>query len=395
MVSTRPIVGKVKRKWVPTRPLSQAEHWQVRDWRKGKGSVRPDFVRLAGPEERLAKIVTRRTRFGPRIRLHQVGSVPETPLEERALEKVLAEMSSGARASPKKLQRLEAKAEVLQTSITLRKALGGRDPHVFHVLAPILLEAGLSSEKLRQYSRILLQNHYSKRIMSLIGHPTDVYKAIKFRLPNKQLLLPELERTLFESAVWEPETDHFVPFSMTSLQLVKKLGLNWEDVKHKNVINVTLQLLETAGLVKKMPLSIGPKGGAISVWTHAAHKNPRMDYPNAAWYILTNLRTGEKHAAQLYKQFTVKKGGKSYHSGNPESHYDHKTLDPAFKELQEKGLLQIHTERISGMTKRHGGARDTTVAKLTPLGQRLLNEHDSNQSLPEWGRKLLLGEKEN
>ncbi|MFH0954511.1 MAG: hypothetical protein V1777_00185 [Candidatus Micrarchaeota archaeon] len=382
MVSTRPIVGRVKRKWVPTRPLSQAEHWQLRDWRKGKDVPKPGFVRLMRPDDRLATLVVRRARFGRNIKMQQIGSVPRTGFEKKELRQIQQEIQErwGTEFGSKKLVSLLAKARTLRISVALRAALGGRDPNVFQVLALTALKNGLDSAELNQQAKTmstLYQRHRTK--VTWEGNVSTLRQAIQLRLPSGQSLLVGVEKKLFQSKNQAIDAN----------VLCQQLGLEWNR-KNQILLNGGLQLLETAGLVKKMPQASLEK--SFSIWCHAAHSNPAVDYPNTQFDILRRLTHGPKSAAELYKTRSDSYGRRF---GNPKAAFGRNAVMLALEELAKAELVTTAKQKN---LKNGVYARGTSMvinSELTGLGRRLLQEHDKNNSLPEWARKLLLGEKEN
>jgi len=64
------------------------------------------------PENRVASLVARQIRFGRRVKLQQLSSVPSTKKEADLLKKFLQEIAVARQKKPssKKLERLKAKA---------------------------------------------------------------------------------------------------------------------------------------------------------------------------------------------------------------------------------------------------------------------------------------------
>lgn len=89
------------------------------------------------------------------------------------------------------------------------------------------------------------------------------------------------------------------------------------------------------------------------------------------------------------------KNQKSFEFGNPKIKFNRRNVLLKVAILEKYGLIETQKQKIETKTKKgQSGKIAVRVAKLTPLGKQLMLEHDANNSLPEWGRKLLLGEKE-
>ena len=125
---------------------------------------------------------------------------------------------------------------------------------------------------------------------------------------------------------------------------------------------------------------------SISVWCHSAFKNPPITYPNSSMEILRKIQEGPKRGTELYRPIKLKNGI----FGNPLAKFKQGPISWAIIRLENAGLL----EKEVVQKRAPAGQGSTLNVRITPLGERLLREHDENQSLPEWGRKLLVDEKE-
>lgn len=374
MVSTRRLMGAVRRKLVPKHSLSQAEldHWS--NWRKTGAGNRPDFLRLALPAERATRLVRRRVRFGTKIRLQQVGSVPDTPKEEALLQQAREEIRSRwtDRFSSKGMESLLARARVLTQTAFLRKRLGGRDPMAYQVLAVAALQHGLDSPAF--WKQVYAMQHVESRYpaqKSWVGNVTTLRRAFLSRISPNKRLLSSLEQLLFNSQTK----------ALDSRSILERLGLPHNKKNLRN-LNVVCQFLETVGLIKKYPAFSAGGPSVYAVWIHASHPNPPLDYPNAAMGVLSSFVQGSvPHGlAAISRIRKVPHRGKVYLSGSRTAHRAEQNVSVTARKLVDVGLLE----------KDAGSKRNF---QLSPLGRELMEEYQRTQSLPERLRKLLLGEK--
>lgn len=333
------------------------------------------------PSNRLVRLVTRRARFGKRIQLQQVGTVPQSDFERLELLQIQEEIQKHWKSEfgSKKIVSLLSKAKVLQASLALRKELGGRNPSVYQVLSLTALRYGLDSPELKQQATKMLAMWRRSKVF-WDGSPGNIYMAMQVKLSHGQRLPSSIEKILFQNKK-----------SVDAKTMTEQVGLKWGP-KSWNDINSSLQLLETAGLIKKMPEASfeNPR----SVWFHTAHKNPPVDYPNIAIDTIRRLLEGPKTIFELSKIRTRKVGSKVYSAGLESGKYSDIAIGRTLPKLASAGLIHLTKTTKSGYGRHAGGKVPLITVSITSLGQRLLKEHDQNNSLPEWGRKLLLGEKE-
>jgi len=326
--------------------------------------------------DRASKIVTRQSRLGAAIKIHQFSSVPETS-KERQLYDEFTEQIQGLEGRPtaqRRLEQLRIKAKVLERSIALKKRLGGRNPNVFQVLGAVALEHGLNSKELKESATALSAiYHYYGKSIGWEGDPRSVYTAIKLKkIPGRKINFPSgIEELLYKSK----------GKAVSSLEIAERLGIDWQIRHNQILINASLQFLEVCGLVKKMP-SKDKRTGArthLSVWAHRSHENPDVDYPNPRIHVLRKLFEGVTRTTELYKPQPGR-------TGNPDAIYRQTGIGLVIKYLSDAGLITKKSNRTGKLTYQ--------TLQLTPEGRRLTKKLVENKSLPEALRKILLGTKQ-
>lgn len=335
------------------------------------------YAKMPRVESRLNRLVSKRVRFGNIIRIHQLGSLPQTKKEAELFNEIRAQRQKGeASLSRRKLDQLRAKEYLLRLSLGLRKRGGGRDPSMYQILAVAALRFGLNSKELDGLSRIManISTNIPKQV-SWEGDPSGIRKAIKRKVVGR------LEERLFHH-----------PGAISSKDLAKSLGMEW-DKKRKtiNLLNPSLQLLEICGLVKKMPLSTLD---GCSVWAHRSHPNPKMNYFNIDFHLLERLLSGRKYFTDLYREKRVLRDGKTTVFGNPDEVFGMGHVLPVLNKLEKLGLVKLTRTRLTNITKEKRGTVLIGEAELTPEGMRLMKQYAETNSLPEKLRRLLLGQRE-
>jgi len=349
MPSVRSIAGK-------TRPQSQR--------RQQQGLSEEDVIR---------RIVSLSTRFGTRIQLQQLSSVPQTPQEAQILPQIEQEIEQKRDSlATKRLASLEARAEVLRITGGFRSLLKGRLPTVYQVLAVPAIQHGLNSPQLDDLSRSMMTTWLDYRgQVTWQGVPSMIRKSVRRKMPER------CERILFNAK----------NRSLDSRELLVAMG---ESTGRQDylVLNCACQLLETAGFVRKQPLHSDPGvvSGDLSVWSHRAYKNPFPRHPNTRFYILDALYNNgspqKLWTTDLYKQST----SRGFTRGNPNAPYSAPPILDSIRFLEDAGL--VGTKTISFKL-----SHPATLAELTTVAERYLKRMYDTHSLPEGLRKLLIGAK--
>ncbi|MCX6804348.1 MAG: hypothetical protein NTY48_07340 [Candidatus Diapherotrites archaeon] len=368
------------RKWV-INPPGREENWGTIEYTKEGHKVKT----------RVNRIVTRMTRFGKRISLHQLSTVSESTQERILLQQVEHRLSQG-KLSKNKLARLKAAKKVLTTSLQLQRHLGGRKSHMFHMLATIGLIYGFNSPEMHELSKHMLATTSAKRVASWEGDASQIRKALARLIDSK--------RNNWVSGIEEQLYSAKAP--LTSKQLAARLKVIWE-IKNKDLISASLQLLETAGLVKKLPhfTDFGTRK-AVSVWVHKDYEpilamyqfriaqNTETHYYNPDFEILSQLYTGPKLTTQLYKEYKMRqKGGKYFIHGDKNAIYTSTPVHTQIKYLKKTGLIETNTIK-EGL----GGGPGLTEVLLTPLGRSIWKYTIETGNLSDRLIRILLGEKE-
>lgn len=345
------------------------------------GSTRKIIGKI--PRERipqLIRLVAKRSRFGRKIKLNQLATIPSTERERELFQKFQKELAElrAANAPTKKIDVLKAKVKTVAISSMLGRQLG-RAPTVYQVLAVTALQHGFSSKELKDQvtSMSSTSNDYPHEV-TWIGNPHDLRKLIKRPLSTGAFSLPAIERILFKS-----KTE-----ALDSRKIAARLGIQWIP-ENSSTINISLQFLEVCGMVKKMPFSL-TWGRPTSVWMHRAYQNPKIDYPNLEMNILQKLSSGRKKLTELYSEQIIRsKKGRITKVGSKNAEFQSTSIMDALKLLEDAGIVKIQ-KHVLGNPRRGSKPGE---AELTEYGQRLWNKYIRTGSLPEELRKLLLGEK--
>lgn len=337
-----------------------------------------NYLRPTAPVygERLARLVTRKIRFGKGIKLHQLSSVPHGVIERQLLdeyEKKIKELRPRADYT-KRLRSLESKAQVLRSVVHLQQKLGGRKPTVYQVLALPALEFGLDSEVLKQKAKDVatLSHRYKERLPFVGTGVAAILSHLTRHSPpsSKKNIISAIEDALASRA--KDPNNQF----MVSEEIAHAVGIDWK--LRKSYVNLALQFLEICGLVRKMPSAALQK--SQSVWVHASIHTPRVSYPNVKMDLLRQLHSGEK----IYLRMTSDKKGEKFTM--------HAVRD-GLGELVRAGLVKV----VHGGYTYHPMPHMTATTKsyhLTKQGKNLYRQYLRIGYLPESLRLLLLGEKE-
>ncbi len=335
-----------------------------------KGHAPSAHTTIQSKLDRIIRIATRRARFGKRIHLQQIGSVPESPLEKKQFDTALSKVhQKGGKLLSS--EQLRAKARVLRLVNRLCQATGSRKPTIYQVLATVVLEKGLYSRELIRAATTMKAEEATGRAVQWTGKSNTIYSGLRIRTVNGPL----------PWAVFQTLKRNQKIFS--SRELVEACHLNWTH-KIQAPLNCIMQLLEVTGLVTKMPeMNIG--GGNMSMWVYAGHRLPPINYPNRDIEILLAAYRARKNGAEWVKStelsYTKKGAGKDHFM-------NHNSAMRSIRRLENIGLIVISQTPIQS-----GMKRTVTKFKLPSEGIRLVKEYVNEQSTPETLRKLLLGEK--
>jgi len=322
-------------------------------------------------EDVIRRIVSSIPRYGPKIKLKPLSSVPQTPQEAQLLPKLEQEIEQKRGSlSTKLLASLEARAEVLRITAGFRPLLKGRPPTVYQVLAVPAIQHGLNSPQLDDLSRTMctIGLSYPKDV-TWDGTPSNIRKAIIGKMPQR------CERILF----------NVKNRSLDSRELLVKMG---EPIGNSRILNSACQLLRTADFIKRQPghSEPGESGkGDISVWSHRAYRNPFPRHPNTRLYILIALYNSSPKrlwTTDLHKE--RKSGGQTV--GNPNAPYANDAIYKNLRYLKKAGLVRTKLYKF-----KH--SHPATLVELIDVAERYLRRMHDTQSLPEGLRKLLIGAK--
>ena len=348
------------------------------------------------------KIIGRHARFGKRIVLQQTGTVPASPRERELLPKIQEQIhqtrKQKGKGSSGKLERLSAIEKVLRESIQLRKVNGGRDPNVYQVLGKFALMYGLDSQELKKAASAMYTTWvYYHNLVTWDGSPNHISNALRMQIGSGNRNLPsETEKLL-----------HIQQKPLTSKEIA--LALRLDFIKFGRPLNSSLQFLETAMYVKKLPLMVEPGASSspFSVWAHRAYKskiNPyelklgnQTHFKNSQMEILNELHIhqGVCMITELYNRHMGRP------SGNPNAIFGPRIIRDAAKSLEKSGMIQsIYVRTILARNEKTGQAQGRTPEtgaqrlELTPLGKKFLEQTIKTGIISEELRVLFLGEKE-
>lgn len=324
-------------------------------------------------DTRLARVVARTMRRGRNIVLRQTPARNEPAVERRLLKGYQEELTAAkgpTRNAALKRQRITTLANVTRAVVEMRRALGG-SPTIYHLLAKNALKNGLNSHELKQFVRALSNISVSrKEAMTWRGLPVDIYRAILFHPKNDGANLPSsVEQYLF----------HQKGRALTSESIIHHMGMNW-NLSHKKMLNAVMQLLEATRLVKKMPHSTG--GTEQSVWAHAGHANPPIDYPCLSMEVLQQL--AEK--PQSIIEMTARPRDNLSPTPRQSSQFYYKSIQRVIFQLQQAGLIGKPRYATSNGKK-------IPIFRLTKRGRTLYDDSIQRGHLNEKLRQLLVGEK--
>ncbi len=153
--------------------------------------------------------------------------------------------------------------------------------------------------------------------------------------------------------------------------------------------NVSLQLLETMGLIRKLPMRIDLRTNrAISVWIGKEHEPPigfyafknggHAHYLNISMEVLHQLSSGKRQLNELYSNG-------NHHNGWSGAMYTSSNVFLACRKLVAAGLIGIKGFADTGRNL-------TKLLELTPLGRQLWEGALRTGILPDELIGLLLGE---
>lgn len=348
-------------------------------WSRPPGS--PKFTAIVNQ-------VLRRVRMGRKIQLHTTATVPSgakegvfyaQQLERIRRQRAALETRKGIRY-PEQLATLRAKARALTLSRELGEKLGGRRPMIYQMVAVAGLYYGWNSP---EFVRIVTsmastaRNHPEEQTWE--GNATGVSLTLK-RTHTGQTLISH-SKQIIETGPTNK--------AMESTTFMGKLGIP-PTHQERTRLNAALQVLEIAGIVRKMPPKSQTAGHPISMWTLASRPNPPIDYPNTSIEILKALLEAPGHKLALTQIYAEeKRPGKQY--GNPEGKYDADSIHQASAHLHAAGLLVLHRGRRR--TRRISGSTHQNTITLTPEGASYVREMITTGHTPEGLRVLLLGER--
>ncbi len=349
--------------------------------------------------ERAAEIVAHFARFGQRIRLTNIGTVPETNLEMALMGRYLTQsekfrigyvQSRGRRKSlfRHRLDTLNAKIHTLQTSSRIRKSLGGRIPTIHHVFAAQALLYGLDSKKLKEAAGEVVRSEMAQGNKGIIeGTGKNIYNVIRANIPGKSHnYLFGIEEALHKNA--EP---------IDSISLAQKAGLQWNK-NAKNFTNSSLQILELCGLAKKLP-EITAWRGNISIWVSTGakplisfYRNKLGGYKNPWFDIFGKLSGGAKYTTDMYKESKSPTGK----SGSKSAIYAPDTIFTAIRRMEKNGLVKTRVEiekRGPETGAQRVGAAVKTKVELTEDGKKIWGEIRKTGIINSGLIKIMLGAK--
>ncbi len=290
----------------------------------------------------------------------------------RKLRREIAELHR-EREGPKKfkhywqiIEEKEAHARLLERAAWLRRQLHGRNPTAYHLLAMTALRHGLGSEEV-QRENYLMNRLRLRKPGGVTWDGSVPHLLSSVRLPDGQALPEAVETLLFEE-----------PGAWNGRQVAERLGLPWDE-KRQNALNAAFQLLDAAGIVRKMPYQKPDKGGLLAVWSHAAHLNPAVNYPNLSMMLLQRLYEEDAFAKELYSHGSVSASISNVLDG--------------LKSLEKMGLVALEkTRSATTSSSKRGGTIpvERIKARLTHEGRTLMEHYQKTNSLPEKLRRLLL-----
>ncbi len=339
--------------------------------------LRPD---AGSYNARLARVISHGVRLGKQIQLHQLGGVPKNDPERRLLTNYLEQIRAFRErgTSTRKLDILRAKVSVLRTVNQVRNQVGGRNPTVYQVLALEALRSGLSSEALTTLARRMSNtNRYHSHEATWEGNAIHPHQCLAFFPPRRQINLPTaIERHLFGTRE-----------AVDSQSIARALNMNW-NVRNQNLINASMQLLETSKLIRKLPFS-NLNHGQLGVWVHASYPNSIIRYPNNQLELLLKVLDGPKPLYELQKQRI-----RRWTRGDPNARISEHGVSNQIKQLKRLGLIRIK-KRSHRVPMRWGKTRAVlyTEISISKAGRKLMGQYRRENRLPEALRKLLIGEK--
>lgn len=336
-------------------------------------------------QERAARLVARKIRFGRRIQLHQVGSVPQTPFEKREYVKRLRAIIEKRRTLKKtssQYEKLTTKAQVLQLSQQIGLMAGGRKPTVFQMIATVILHSGIDSQEVVRTMRSMQYIYkYQPNEVTWEGVPSNISAPIRQNLSNGRSIVSNIERVLHDNKR-ELDSEH----------VARLLGLDFYK-KNQGAINAAMQILETAGLARKLPDHTLPKGSQLSVWIHRAHSNPRIHYPNSQIELLRALYQKKGEYVPITTLHKLQSLRRKTPVGNPSAKVSSSAAHRTIRGLEEGGLVRLRRSTKTIKEKKRIIPIRVIEVALSPLGERYMDEYQETNHLPEGIRKLLLGEK--
>ncbi len=342
--------------------VGKGDHWGQSGYRKTRGVTHDQVI---------MDIALMGTRFGAKIELDQLASVPADQKELLLLKQVEQEIDKKrGKSLPSALRKLEAKAEVLRTSNNLRIA-GGRPPTVYQVLAISAIKFGLDSDELWQAASAMKSlYHKDKSIIPWLGSPIELGTAIN------QSVTVKIEKRLYE------HKDR----SMSSAEIAESIGLNL--TRNEGLINRSMQLLEVSGYVRKQMVESSTN---CNVWAHKAYENPYPRHENVAIHVLRTLYHHGRPKSMLLVELH-----RPTHplSGNPKEKYDSRTVGEVLKRLKKAELVETNQVKVQTRIHAHIVEKNHNEVRLTAEGLSLVQDMEENKKLPEPLRKILLGEKQ-
>jgi hypothetical protein len=317
-----------------------------------------------------------------------LAKMDQQELQNIAVWIIENERAKGKKASSNKLIRLMAAERVLRTTQLIRShEKTARNPTVLQVLGANAIIYGLNSQELKDTARKMhaMEVHESETI-TWEGTTANVSRVIVPIYVAHQNL---------PSAIYGIVSDTGRPVS--SKEILTRLGKEPKFIEWCK-INSSVQLLETMGLVQKLPhLTLGKKifslwiarGFDVPLSTYEVKGENGLHYNNTELELLALLQNGEKLRTELYKP-----SGRA--RGNTNAVYSGVGIRRACRRLESSGLVHTRNAQTIGTSKYFHRTRyfKTESLGLTELGGELWSNAIQTGILSKDLIKLLLGEKE-
>ncbi len=280
---------------------------------------------------RIARIIGKRLRQGGKVKLEKTNG---KQLDEQHVERQIETIrrSESTATTVEAMRRMSDRILIYKTCIELARAMDGKKPNVYQVVAALAFERELGGISNDAFHRVVRQmgSHYTntaaaeRKELPWSGEPRNIIPTLY--TGNGPVNLPARIWALVEQA-----KGHM----LSAREIVTQMGLP-PTRKSFDEVNASLQLLDVMGVVHKQPTNVGERKRSEEVWSAASHHAVKRNINNA--YLSAIERMHELSPTNEFVPVPqILRGGA--HDNN----YTRKVINI----LARKGIIQLEKRRTS------------------------------------------------